>query len=164
MSSYIHFYIRGEHELLPIWSSSRSSTMYQLFVHEVPYDRVRSISRNELRSFVDMVENEVKAYESSLEKIERRRADVREFDNPVDEKIEYLEALDEQEEDYKEERRAAQRVEEFLRSLRMVQETVTYTEGFDPDKYIYAGVDCWLPSIAEVDAWERGEEIEDEDE
>ena len=163
MSSYIHFYIRGKYELVPIWTSSRNSTMYQLFVHEVPYEKVRPLSRKELYDFVQDVKNEISAYELRLEKIERRRADITNFNNTVEEKMEALYELEWEQTDIEDELGEAKRVVEALMFMRNAQDVVAYTDEFDPDKYIYAGVDYWCPSIAEIEAWERGEEVEDED-
>ena len=164
MSSYIHFYIRGKKELVPIWTSSRSSAMYQLFNHEVPYEKVRSISRRELCGFIQDAKNEISAYELRLEKIERRRADIVNFNNTTEEKVEALENLEWERADIEEDLEEVKRVFEALMFMQETQDAVVYEDGYDADKYIYAGVECWLPKYEDVLAWERGEETENEDE
>lgn len=163
MSSYIYFYIRGRKELVPVYESSRSSTMYQNLYHELPYDKVRAVSDSELREFISIFENEIESYQGEIARRKEKLKLIPSFQNSIEKKLEAIDRIEESLEDYEEEIAAAQDCIAVLRTLRGAIEAIRYNNGYDADKYVYAGVDCWCPPLAAVDKWERGEDVSDEE-
>lgn len=163
MSSYIYFYIKGRKELVPVYGSSRNSTMYQNLYYELPYDKVRAVSDSELREFISTFENEVESYQKRIAREKEALERIPSFQNSLEEKLEAMDSIGTLIEEYEEEIAAAQNCIAVLRTLRGAIEAVRYNETYDVDKYIYAGVDCWRPPLAAVEKWERGEDVSEEE-
>ena len=161
MSQYIHFFIRSTDKLLPIRTASRSSSIYQFFCDYAPYEKVRALSMDMLQEIREEISKQLSKWTHQIEEDQKDLQLVASFNNSVEDKIEAMksarEALHEREE-IVEEIKVALAFTNFLMDIYNEVEDSNYyykeEEKIDPTKYIYFGIECNIPSIAEVEEWE----------
>lgn len=162
MSQYIHFFIRSTDKLLPIRTASRSSSIYQFFCDYAPYEKVRALSIGMLQEIREEISKQISKWTHQIEEDQKDLQLVASFNNSVEDKIEAIksarEAIRENEESVNEMKEALA-FTYFLMDIHNEVEDSNYyykeEEKIDPTKYIYFGIECNIPSIAEVEEWEN---------
>ena len=162
MSQFIHFFIRSTDKLLPIRTASRSSHIFQSFCEYAPYEKVRAISMSMLKEIRKEISEQIDKWTQEIEEEEKDLQMIALFTNSVEDKIEAMksarEALRGREETVKE-MKDALAFTYFLMDMYEEAEDSNYCYKeevrIDPTKYIYFGIECGIPSIAEVEEWER---------
>ena len=161
MSQYVHFFIRSTDKLLPIYTASRSSAIYRFFGNYAPYEKVRALSMHELKE----IREEISAqFDEWMQRIEESRTNLQmiaAFNNSVEDKMGALEIARDK---IREDKEAMWEIEnalaftDFLMNICDEAEDTQYYDKeeakIDPTKYLYFGVECGVPSIAEIEEWE----------
>lgn len=162
MSQFIHFFIRSTDKLLPIRTASRSSHIFQSFCEYAPYEKVRAISMSMLKEIREEISEQIDKWTQEIEEEEKDLQMIALFTNSVEDKIEAMksarESLRGREETVKE-MKDALAFTYFLMDMYEEAEDSNYCYKeevrIDPTKYIYFGIECGIPSIKEVEEWER---------
>ena len=162
MSQYIHFFIRSTDKLLPIHTTSSYSSIYRFFGDYAPYEKVRALSMHELKEIREEISAEVDEW---MQRIEESRANLQmiaSFNNSVEDKIEALESarnsIRENEESVNEMKEALAFTYFLMNICDEAEDTQYYDKEeakIDPTKYLYFGIECGTPSIAEIEEWEN---------
>lgn len=162
MSQYIHFFIRSTDKLLPIRTASRSSSIYQFFCDYAPYEKVRALSMGMLQEIREEISKQLSKWTHQIEEDQKDLQLVVSFNNSVEDKIEAIKSARETlrgREEVVEEIKAALAFTHFLMDIYNEVEDSNYyykeEERIDPTKYLYFGIECNIPSIAEVEEWEN---------
>ena len=164
MSLYIHFFIRSTDKLLPIYTASRSSAVYRFFGDYAPNEKVRALSMDELKE----IHEEISAqFDEWMRRIEESRTNLQmiaSFNNSVEDKMGALEIARDK---IREDKEAMWEIEnalaftDFLMNICDEAEDTQYYDEveakIDPTKYLYFGVECGTPSIAEIEEWENSQ-------
>lgn len=159
MSQYVEFYLRVGDRFAPILTRSRSTNLYQMVSHSVPYEGIRALDRDDIREFIEDARAEIHRIEGNIARQQKQLAMIPDFENTVDEKLQaigetqdYIEEL-EQELDY------AKGDLAFFNMLDDMWEEAEQTKWYkdehpegviDPDRYIYAGVECGFPTLEDI--------------
>ena len=162
MSQYIHFFVRSTDRLLPIRTASRSSSIYQFFCEFAPYEKVRAISMGMLHEIRKTISEQIDTWTQQIEEERKDLQLIAFFTNSVEDKIEAMKSAREAlrgREEIVEEMKAALVFTHFLMDMYEEAEDSNYCdkEGvrIDPTKYLYFGIECDTPSIAEIEEWEN---------
>ena len=161
MSQYIHFFVRSTDRLLPIRTASRSSFIYHFFGDYAPYGKARALSIHELQNIREEINAQIDEW---MRHIEEKRANLQliaSFNNSIEDKIEALEAARDsirENEESVNEMKEALAFTYFLMDMYNEADDTKYedeTARLDPTKYLYFGIECGIPSIAEIEEWEN---------
>ena len=162
MSQYIHFFIRSTDKLLPIRTASRSSSIYQFFCDYAPYEKVRALSMGMLQEIREEISKQISKWTHQIEEDQKDLQLVASFNNSVEDKIEAIKSAREtlrEREEFVNEMKEALAFTYFLMDMYNEVEDSNYyykeEEKIDLTKYIYFGIECNIPSIAEVEEWEN---------
>lgn len=162
MSQYIHFFIRSTDKLLPIRTASRSSSIYQFFCDYAPYEKVRALSMDMLQEIHEEISKQVSKWTHQIEEDQKDLQLVASFNNSVEDKIEAMksarDAIRENEEFVNEMKEALAFTYFLMDMCNEVEDSNYYYKEetkIDPTKYLYFGIECGVPSIAEVEEWEN---------
>ena len=161
MSQYIHFFVRSTDSLLPIRTTSRSSSIYHFFSDYAPYEKARALSMQELQNIREEISMRIDEWACRIEEDRTNRQLIASFNNSIEDKIEALEsarnAIRENEESVSEMKEALA-FTYFLMDMYNEADDTKYedeTARLDPTKYLYFGIECGTPSIAEIEEWEN---------
>ena len=161
MSQYIHFFVRSTDRLLPIRTASRSSFIYHFFGDYAPYGKARALSIHELQNIREEINAQIDEW---MRHIEEKRANLQliaSFNNSIEDKIEALEAARDsirENEESVNEMKEALAFTYFLMDMYNEADDTKYedeTARLNPNKYLYFGIECGTPSIAEIEEWEN---------
>ena len=161
MSQYIRFFIRSTDKLLPIHTTSSYSYIYRFFGDYAPYEKVRALSMDELKEIREEISAQVDEW---MQRIEESRANLQmiaSFNNSVEDKIKALESARDairENEEFINEMKEALAFTYFLMDMYNEADDTKYedeTARLDPTKYLYFGIECGIPSIAEIEEWEN---------
>ena len=162
MSQYIHFFIRSTDKLLPIRTASRSSSIYQFFCDYAPYEKVRALSMGMLQEIREEISKQVSKWTHQIEEDQKDLQLVASFNNSVDDKIEAIKSARDairENEEFVNEMKEALAFTYFLTDMYNEVEDSNYyykeEARIDPTKYVYFGIECGVPSIAEIEEWEN---------
>ena len=161
MSLYIHFFIRSTDKLLPIYTASRSSAIYRFFGDYAPNEKVRALSMDELKEIYEEISAQFDEWMRRIEESRTNLQMIASFNNSVEDKMGALEIARDKIREDKEvmwEIENALAFTDFLMNIcEEAEDTQYYDEEeakIDPTKYLYFGVECGTPSIAEIEEWE----------
>ena len=143
MSSYIQFFVKKGEVRLPIGTFSRSNKIYQLFYDALGnYGRFGPIKLSDILAIKDELTETIQKYSDM---IAEGRNDIEltiKANNDLDSKFEKIaeirQAIHETEEELRELRNAAG----YLYALREIIEEAEYMDGFNPDEYLWCGIDA----------------------
>ena len=161
MSQYIHFFVRSTDRLLPIHTTSRSSSIYHFFSDYAPYGKARTLSMHELQNIREEINMQIDEWARRIEEDRTNLQLIASFNNPIENKIEVLESACgsiRENEVVVSEMKEALAFTHFLMEMYNEAEYTKYedeTARLDPTKYLYFGVECGTPSIAEIEEWEN---------
>jgi hypothetical protein len=161
MSQYIQFFVRSTDRLLPIYTTSRASSIYHFFRDYAPYGKARALSMNELQNIREEINMQIDEWARRIERDRTNLQLIASFNNPIEDKIEALESARgfiQENEEYVNEMKEALAFTYFLMEMYNEAEDAKYedeTARLDPTKYLYFGIECGTPSIAEIEEWEN---------
>ena len=161
MSQYMHFFIRSTDRLLPIHTVTHSSSIYRFFNDYAPYEKARALSIQELKEIREEISIRIDEWTHRIEEDRTNLQLIASFNNSIVDKIEALEsarnAIRENEE-YVNEMKEALAFTYFLMNMYNEADGTKYEEEtarLNPNKYLYFGIECGTPSIAEIEEWEN---------
>ena len=161
MSQYIHFFIRSTDKLLPIRTVSHSSSIYRSFSDYAPYEKARALSMQELQDIREEINTRIDEWTRRIEEDRTNLQLIASFNNSIEDKIEALESARDfirENEEYINEMKEALAFTYFLIDMYIEADDTKYedeTARLDPTKYLYFGIECGTPSIAEIEEWEN---------
>lgn len=161
MSQYIHFFIRSTDKLLPIRTESRSSAIYHFYSDYAPYEKARALSMQELQNICEEIDIRIGEWTRRIEDERTNLQLIASFNNSIEDKIEALESAHDsiqENEEYVNEMKEALAFTYFLMGMYNEADDTKYedeTAQLDPTKYLYFGIECGTPSIAEIEEWEN---------
>ena len=161
MSQYIHFFIRSTDRLLPIHTASRSSSIYRFFSDYAPYEKAFALSIQELQDIREEINTRIDEWTRRIEEERTNLQLIASFNNSVEDKIEAIEAARDfirENEEYVNEMKEALAFAYFLIDIYNEADDTKYedeTARLDPTKYLYFGIECGTPSIADIEEWEN---------
>ena len=161
MSQYIHFFVRSTDRLLPIYTTSRSSFIYHFFSDYAPYEKARALSMQELQNIREEINTQIDECTRRIEEDRTNLQLIASFNNSVEDKIEALESARDsirESEESVNEMKEALAFTYFLMGMYNEADDTKYedeTVRLDPTKYLYFGIECGTPSIAEIEEWEN---------
>ena len=161
MSQYIHFFVRSTDRLLPIYTTSRSSSIYRFFSDYAPYEKARALSIQELQDIREEINIRINEWTHRIEEDRTNLQLIASFNNSIEDKIEALEAARDsirKNEESVNEMKEALAFTYFLMDMYNEADDTKYedeTARLNPNKYLYFGIECGIPSIAEIEEWEN---------
>ena len=161
MSQYIYFFIRSTDKLLPIRTASRSSAIYHFFSDYAPYEKARALSMQELQNIREEIDIRIGEWTRRIEDERTNLQLIASFNNSIEDKIDALETARDfiqENEEFVSEMKEALAFTNFLIDIYNEADYTKYedeTARLDPTKYLYFGVECGTPSIAEIEEWEN---------
>ena len=161
MSQYIRFFVRSTDRLLPIRTTSRSSSIYYFFSKYAPYGKARALSVRELRNICEEIDRQIDEWTRHIEEDRTNLQLIASFNNSIEDKIEALESARgsiRENEEFVSEMKEALAFTRFLMEMYNEADDTKYedeTARLDPTKYLYFGIECDTPSIAEIEEWEN---------
>lgn len=159
MSQYVEFYLRVGDRFAPILTRSRSTNLYQMVSHAVPYEGIRALNKDDIRGFTEDARAEVRRIEENIARQREQLAMIPHFDNTVDEKLQAIDGTQDYIEDLEQEAACARSDLAFFQMLDDMWEEAEQTKWYkdehpegaiDPNKYIYAGVECGFPTLEDI--------------
>ena len=158
MSSYINFFIRSDDKFLPLSDFSRSSEIYQRLHNDVPYEKLRALTYDELDSIEDDIIEDKRRYEYKIKEYEKEINLITTFNNSAEEKLNEIESVKETIKDIKEEISELNFAKGWFNSLcRIIDSASDYTDEnynhlIDADKYVYVGVEVpCVPTLKDIE-------------
>ena len=161
MSQYIHFFVRSTDRLLPIYTTSNYSPIYRFFGDYAPYEKARALSMQELQNIREEIDIRIGEWTRRIEDERTNFQLIASFNNSIEDKIEALEnARDSirENEEFVNEMKEALAFTSFLMDIYNEADDTKYedeTARLNPNKYLYFGIECGTPSIAEIEEWEN---------
>ena len=161
MSQYIHCFVRTTDRLLPIYTTSHSSSIYRFFSDYAPYEKARALSMQELQDIREEINIRIDEWTRRIEEDRTNLQLIASFNNSVEDKIEAIETARDfirENEEYINEMKEALAFAYFLINMYNEADDTKYedeTARLDPTKYLYFGIECGTPSIAEIEEWEN---------
>ena len=161
MSQYMHFFVRSTDRLLPIHTVTHSSSIYRFFNDYAPYEKARALSMQELKEIREEINTRIDEWTHRIEEDRTNLQLIASFNNSIEDKIEALESARDsirENEEYVNEMKEALAFTYFLMGMYNEADDTKYedeTARLDPTKYLYFGIECGTPSIAEIEEWEN---------
>ena len=161
MSQYIHFFVRSTDRLLPIYTTSNYSPIYRFFSDYAPYEKACALSIQELQNIREEINIRIDEWTRRIEEERTNLQLIASFNNSIEDKIEALESARDsirENEEYVSEIKEALAFTNFLIDIYIEADDTKYedeTARLDPTKYLYFGIECGTPSIAEIEEWEN---------
>ena len=161
MSQYIHFFVRSTDRLLPIYTTSNYSPIYLFFSDYAPYEKARALSIQELQDIREEINTRIGEWTRRIEDERTNFQLIASFNNSIEDKIEAIESARNsirENEEYINEMKEALAFTYFLIDMYIEADDTKYedeTARLDPNKYLYFGIECGTPSIAEIEEWEN---------
>ena len=161
MSQYIHFFVRSTDRLLPIHTASRSSFIYHFFGDYAPYGKARALSIHELQNIREEINTQINEWTHRIEEDRTNLQLIASFNNSIEDKIEAIESARDSIREHEEsvnEMKEALAFTYFLMDMYNEADDTKYedeTARLNPNKYLYFGIECGTPSIAEIEEWEN---------
>ena len=161
MSQYIHFFVRSTDRLLPIRTTSRSSYIYHFFSDYAPYEKARALSMQDFQNIREEINTQIDEWTRRIEEDRTNLQLIASFNNSVEDKIEALESARDSIREHEEsvnEMKEALAFTYFLMDMYNEADDTKYEDEkarLDPTKYLYFGIECGMPSIAEIEEWEN---------
>lgn len=157
MSSYINFFIRSEDKFLPLSDFSRSSEIYQRLHNNVPYEKLRALTYNELDSIEDDIIEDKRKYTDLISEYKKEIELIATFNNSAEEKLEAINSTESIIKDIEESISELNFAQGWFNSLCRILDSARdcFDENNNPlvdaDKYIYAGVETpCVPTLEDV--------------
>lgn len=157
MSSYINFFIRSDDKFLPLSDFSRSSEIYQRLHNDVPYEKLRALTYDELDSIEDDIIEDKRKYTNLISEYKKEIELIATFNNSAEEKLEAIDTTESMIKDIEESISELDFAQGWFNSLCRIIDSArdyieeNYNHPIDADKYIYAGVEVpCVPTLKDI--------------
>ena len=157
MSSYMNFFIRSDDKFLHLSDFSRNSEIYQRLYNNVPYEKLRALTYNELDSIEDAIIEDKRKYADLISEYKKEIELIATFNNSAEEKLEAINSTESMIKDIEESISELNFAQGWFNSLcRILDSARDYTDEnnnllVDADKYIYAGVETpCVPTLEDI--------------
>jgi hypothetical protein len=149
MSSYIHFFIRKGDTFIPIGTYGRSTRVYEAFEHDAPWEQIRAVTAADLDRIRNTLISE-EYYDTQLAELRRKMELIGTFTNTIEDKIDALDELEAEMEDWKDARKETRAARAFIGFLYDILDEADYGDAtMDPAATIYVGMECGYNVTAE---------------
>ena len=161
MSQNMCCFVLSTDRLLPIHAASHFSSIYHFFSDYAPYEKARALSIQELQDIREEINTRIDEWTRRIEEDRTNLQLIASFNNSIEDKIEALESARDfirENEEYINEMKEALAFTYFLIDMYIEADDTKYedeTARLDPTKYLYFGIECGTPSIAEIEEWEN---------
>lgn len=142
MSSYIHFFVRKNDVFAPIATYGRSSKVYYAFDQFAPYKKIRALTASNLRVIDSEYLDRAEIFEGQIREIKDRIQLIASFNNDLEDKLRAIEGEESFIAEIKADAEETAAAHMFISFLRDIIAEVEYSSGYDPDNYLYVGIDC----------------------
>lgn len=145
MSQYIQFFIRStSDEFLPIGVFSRCTSIYHFFNEylNAPYGRIAAVTMKDILYVVDKVKDRIEVYEDRVVELERKIKLITECNNSVEEKMEGIDEVNREINEYVEEKNELKWTRDYICSLEEILSAIAYDDKYCQDTYLYCGIEC----------------------
>ena len=146
MSSYVNFYLRMNETFIPITDYSRNSTIYQFVAHGAPYGKIKPVTLDMIEDYISNAVDRINEIEESINKEKSTISIIMDAKgNSLEEKVDYLEEINNLIEDYEHEKEYVRKAICFFGVLEdMIENRRFCSERFEDFKndfnhYIYVG-------------------------
>ena len=155
MSQYMCFFLRCGDEFCPIATYSRSTNLYQDFKDtlNVPYEKIMSLSKDNLKDVIVTAEKEIKISEKNIEKHKKEISTISGMNNSVEEKTAMIEEISFYIEENNMDIESRKHEQSFCSFLDDIIDEVVYdnnTSKFKADKYLYVGIEIATPTVDDI--------------
>lgn len=153
MSSYIQFFMRRGNEFIPLMTYSRSNTIYQIFEHILPWEKIKAISYDTISEKIAECNSLVSKNEEKIKELNQKKTLIASFNNSIEEKMQVLFDIDEAIEEYNEDIAMGNRAAYICIFLQDLMEEVMYgeeSEKYDKNEYIYGGYEVGTPTLNDI--------------
>lgn len=158
MSAYIQFFLKVGDKFAPIYTSSRSSEVYQSFEHYAPWERVAPLSneqliyvRQDVKSLIDNYNQSIKEAEDEIEFLKGAQMNTEERVERFHDLQEYMRDLHE----FIEEKERVLGFCDFIQSMideaRDAKKWGPNPLNLDPEAYVYVGIEVGTPTIEDIE-------------
>lgn len=150
MSAYIQFFIRHEDTFLPIGIYCRSSSIYKYFDEYTPWEKIKPITRGLLDKIRGNVHEDLQASQERYDRAREMKEWVATLNNSLEEKMEYIENIEEVLGECCDEIETAKHVKDYLNFLDDIIESVEYEKHIDHKNYLYVGIEVGNPTVDDI--------------
>ena len=142
MSSYVHFFVRKNDVFAPIATYGRSSKIYYAFDQFAPYGKIRALTASNLRVADSEYLDRAETFENQIREIKDRIQLIASFNNDLEDKLRAIEGEESFIAEIKADAEETAAAHMFIGFLRDIIAEVEYGSKYDPDNYLYVGIDC----------------------
>ena len=142
MSSYIHFFVRKNDVFAPIATYGRSSKIYYAFDQLAPYGKIRALTASNLRVVDSEYLDRAEYFENQIREVRDRIQLIASFNNDLEDKLRAIEGEESFIAEIKADAEETAAAHMFIGFLRDIIAEVEYDSKYDPDNYLYVGIDC----------------------
>lgn len=142
MSMYCEFFIRNNKTFLPLPAYSRNNYIYEKFHHYAPWEKVKPLTNNALKTIAAEMHYDLDKSKESLTKTREERALIVQFNNSVEDKLEALGDNQDAINDWEEQIEEISMGISFAGFLSDILEEIRYDDRFNENEYLYVGIEC----------------------
>lgn len=142
MSQYMTFVVRKDDVFTPIYTCSRSSSLYQNLKAAVDYGKLSLLPDEELRECIEREEAHAQDLIRDVAALEANKRLVSDWNNPIEEKLEAIEGYDARKQAILDDIEEIQDTIVRLKFLRDIIEELTYFKDYlKKEAGLYAGIE-----------------------
>lgn len=152
MSAYVDFFIRNKDDFIPIADYSRNSMIYSIVNNDVPYEKIRAITTQDINKFINVASEKIRECEQGIRKEKERIKLVATFDNSIEEKLEVIAQYEEGIEEYTQSIEECTYAKNFFSFLTELINVRRWEENssVNINEYIYAGIEIGRPTVEDI--------------
>ncbi len=153
MSQYIEFYVRNNDSFTNILSFSRNSLVYEALNTRVPYEKIRKLNSDTIHYAISETNEEKEKYQNMKAQSQARIAEIRHFNNSVEDKLEAIhneeDNLEELDDLVKECEEAVQILGVLEKIVKTIDLNIRY-EDVAGAQGLYAGIEAYKPTVDDI--------------
>lgn len=157
MSQYLHFYIKNGENFLPIGTWNRSSRVYEIF-RGAPYEKIRALKDSDLVDAREQVKENLDYFAGAEQRAKDEIEFLRSCAMGAEERLEryhdLADYLSELRESRKEEERVLQLIGFFQDIIDEAADAEKWSDnplGLRADSYLFYGIECYQPTIKDLE-------------
>lgn len=152
MSMYVHFFIRRGDEFIPIGEYSRNSMVYQIVDTQAVWEKVKPLTKSRIQDYVETATRYYAMDVKMMADTKEKMAHIKDLSCTWEQALDCLEGYEDALQEYEEEMQECKFTEHFFEFLIDIIETVQYADEkiYDPDNYIYVGVEIGHPTVKDI--------------
>ena len=157
MSMYMNFFLRGKDRFYPITTYSRSAMVYSVFSRTFGsgrlWEKVAPITEDKLNLMLREISDDIRKNQDVIKSYEKYIDIIKTMSNSAEEKMELINNCLGMIEEYEEEIRDLRYTRTFITFLNDMIDEVRWSDeedGFNPDEYIYVGIEISNPTEEDI--------------